>query len=131
MACSNTIWWRKIGGADQCELLGTRETRLCGCDKGCRQIGPGCCEALCSISGIKPDFADIQVGGYFKGSYPEQRLQERQNNKGPLVDEYFAWVKKQLEDAVVPPKSKTADGLRYSMNQGKYLGYSSLTEMSR
>ena len=37
-----------------------------------------------------------------------------------MVEEYFAWVKKQLEDTVVPPKSKTADGLRYSVNQEKY-----------
>jgi hypothetical protein len=38
-----------------------------------------------------------------------------------LIEEYFAWVKKQLEDTAVPPKGKTADGLRYSLNQEKYL----------
>ena len=38
-----------------------------------------------------------------------------------MVEEYFAWVKKQLEDMVVPPKGKTAEGLRYSVNQEKYL----------
>lgn len=51
----------------------------------------------------------------------EQRLQERQENIRPLVEEYFAWVKKQLEENAVPPKSKTADGLKYSVNQEKYL----------
>lgn len=51
----------------------------------------------------------------------EQRLQERQENIRPLVEEYFAWVKRQLEENAVPPKSKTADGLKYSVNQEKYL----------
>ena len=37
------------------------------------------------------------------------------------LEEYFAWVKKQLEEGTVPPKSKTAEGLRYSVNQEKYL----------
>lgn len=51
----------------------------------------------------------------------EKRLQERQENIRPLVEEYFAWVKKQLAENTVPPKSKTADGLKYSVNQEKYL----------
>lgn len=52
---------------------------------------------------------------------PGQKLHERQENITPLVEEYFAWVKKQWENTVVPPKSKTADGLRYSVNQEKCL----------
>lgn len=51
----------------------------------------------------------------------EKRLQERQENIRPLVEEYFAWVKKQLAENTVPPKSRTADGLKYSVNQEKYL----------
>ena len=38
-----------------------------------------------------------------------------------MVDEYFAWVKKTLAENKVLAKSKTADGLRYSINQEKYL----------
>lgn len=52
---------------------------------------------------------------------PRERLKERKNAIKPLVEEYFVWVKKQLEENAVPPKSKTADGLRYSVNQEKYL----------
>lgn len=51
----------------------------------------------------------------------EERLQERQSNIKPLIEEYFAWVKRQLENHAVPPKSKTAEGLRYSVNQEQYL----------
>ena len=51
----------------------------------------------------------------------KERLQERQENIRPLVEEYFTWVKKQLAENTVPPKSKTAEGLRFSVNQEKYL----------
>lgn len=51
----------------------------------------------------------------------EERLQERQENIRPLVEEYFAWVKKQLAENTVPPMSKTAEGLKFSVNQEKYL----------
>jgi hypothetical protein len=51
----------------------------------------------------------------------EQRLNERQKSIKPLVEEYFAWVKERLADNSVLPKGKTAEGLRYSVNQEKYL----------
>lgn len=51
----------------------------------------------------------------------QERLQERQTSIKPLVEEYFAWVKKQLNENAVPPKSKTAEGLHYSVNQEEYL----------
>lgn len=72
-------------------------------------------QALSRISQI------YKLEGALKNLPPEERFKERQNNIELLVDEYFAWVKKQLEEAVVPPKSKTAEGLRYSVNQEKYL----------
>lgn len=50
-----------------------------------------------------------------------ERLKERQNSIKPLVEEYFAWVRSQLENTAVPPKGKTAEGLKYSINQEKYL----------
>ena len=52
---------------------------------------------------------------------PQERLQERQTSIKPLVEEYFALVKKQLHENAVPPKSKTAEGLHYSVNQEEYL----------
>lgn len=59
--------------------------------------------------------------GALKDLSPEKRLQERQRSIKPLVEEYFAWVKKQLADNTLPAKMKTAQGLRYSVNQEKYL----------
>lgn len=72
-------------------------------------------QALSRISQI------YKLDGALKDLAVEERLKERQNTVRPLVEEYFAWVKKQLEENAVPPKSKTADGLHYSVNQEKYL----------
>ena len=49
----------------------------------------------------------------------EERLKHRQLTVKPLVDAYFAWAKQNV--LAVTPKSKTANGLTYSINQEKYL----------
>lgn len=51
----------------------------------------------------------------------EERFQKRQERIKPLVEEFFAWVKEQVETCSVPPKSKTGEGLRFIINQEKYL----------
>jgi hypothetical protein len=38
-----------------------------------------------------------------------------------MVEEFFAWVKQQVSDCTVPPKSKTGQGLNFVINQEKYL----------
>ena len=72
-------------------------------------------QALSRISQI------YKLEGALKDLSAGERLRERQNTIKPLVEEYFAWVKSQLENTAVPPKGKTADGLKYSINQEKYL----------
>ena len=52
---------------------------------------------------------------------PQKRLTERQSSIKPLVEEYFAWAKDQLLSGRVLPKSETAKGLSYSINQEEYL----------
>ncbi len=51
----------------------------------------------------------------------DERLTERQSRIKPLVEDYFAWVKKLLSSGAVLPKGKTAEGLNYCINQEKYL----------
>ncbi len=51
----------------------------------------------------------------------EERLQIRQEKIKPLVEEFFAWVKQQVVSGKFPPKSKTGTGLKYILNQEKYL----------
>ena len=50
---------------------------------------------------------------------PGKRQKERQKKVKPLVEAYFAWVKKTIDK--VMPKSKTHNGMAYSLNQEKYL----------
>ncbi|MCQ2602140.1 MAG: IS66 family transposase [Treponema sp.] len=52
---------------------------------------------------------------------PAERLQKRQEIIKPKVEEFFAWVKEQLDANAVPPKGKTSQGLNYIINQEKYL----------
>ena len=59
--------------------------------------------------------------GKLKDLPSEERLHKRQTIIKPLVEDYFAWVKGILSDTTVLPKGKTADGLKYSLNQEKYL----------
>lgn len=59
--------------------------------------------------------------GRLKDLPREERLHKRQIYIKPLVADYFAWVKEILADTTVLPREKTADGLKYSLNQEKYL----------
>lgn len=51
----------------------------------------------------------------------QERLQKRQEEIRPLVEEFFAWTKEQVEQCTVPPKTKTGQGLNYLINQEAYL----------
>ena len=51
----------------------------------------------------------------------KERLKRRKREIAPLVEDFFVWVKKQVAECSVPPKSKTASGLKYLINQEKYL----------
>lgn len=54
-----------------------------------------------------------------KGLSVQERKNRRQLSVKPLVEAYFAWVRETL--LKVPQKSKTWEGLQYSLNQEKYL----------
>ena len=54
-----------------------------------------------------------------KDKAAEERLKGRQEKVLPLVEAYFAWVKEQ--DPATILSEKTRDGLKYSLNQEKYL----------
>ena len=59
--------------------------------------------------------------GKLKDLDPKQRLQKRTKEIKPLVEEYFTWLKDIAFSGAVPPKSKTAEGIRYNLNQEEYL----------
>ncbi len=89
-----------------------------------KAMGKGNPEAVKSSVAYK---ALVRIGaiydleGTLKALSPEDRLKERQTSIKPLVEEYFAWVKEVIADGSVLPKSETAKGLQYSINQEEYL----------
>lgn len=51
----------------------------------------------------------------------EERLEKRNLVIRPLVESFFEWAKETLDTLEISPKSKTAEGLNYCVNQEKYL----------
>ena len=51
----------------------------------------------------------------------KERLQFRQETIKPQVEDFLAWVKRQVAECTVLPKSKTSQGLNYIINQEQYL----------
>lgn len=62
----------------------------------------------------------IQFDTGLKELPKEERLKQRQEKIQPLVEELFAWVKQQVSECAVPPKSKTGQGLNFIINQEKF-----------
>ena len=66
-----------------------------------------------------------QIGAIYKidnelaGLEPAERQHRRQLEAKPLVDAYFAWVKKHQDEVL--PKSQTGKAFAYSLNQEQYL----------
>lgn len=51
----------------------------------------------------------------------EERLSERKKQIGPLVDDFFAWLKELQSGTEVLPGGKAGDGIQYCLKQEKYL----------
>ena len=50
---------------------------------------------------------------------PEERKKRRNSLVKPLVDAFFDWCRNSINR--IPPSSETADGIKYCLNQEKYL----------
>ena len=65
--------------------------------------------------------AIYDLEGSLKALSAEERLKERQASVKPLVEEFFSWLRKIQADRSVLPKSETAKGINYCLNQEGYL----------
>lgn len=63
----------------------------------------------------------IHANNMVKDCSDEEILAHRQTEVKPLVDEYFDWVRKTLDENVLDTSSKTYIALNYSLNQEKFL----------
>ncbi|MEY8269032.1 IS66 family transposase, partial [Lachnospiraceae bacterium 64-25] len=85
-----------------------------------KAMGKGNAGAVKSSAAYK---ALVRIGAIYdlenalKNLSPQERLKERQASIRPLVEEYFAWVKDTFRQGKILPKSETAKGLAYSINQ--------------
>jgi hypothetical protein len=68
---------------------------------------------------LKQVAAIYKIEGMLNNLTPEERKQQRQLMVKPLVDAFFAWIKKHQSDVL--PKSETGKGFTYCLNQEKYL----------
>lgn len=89
-----------------------------------KAMGKGNAGAVKSSAAYK---ALVRIGAIYdlenalKNLSQQERLKERQASIRPLVEEYFAWVKDTFRQGKILPKSETAKGLAYSINQEEYL----------
>lgn len=65
--------------------------------------------------------AIYDLEGALKELTPEERLNVRQASIKPLIEEFFSWLRKLQADESVLPKSETAKGIYYCLNQEEYL----------
>ena len=72
-------------------------------------------QALKRISAI------YEIEGTLKNLSAEERLNRRQADIKPLVEEFFAWIRSKQASMSVLPKSETGKGINYFLNQEKYL----------
>lgn len=52
---------------------------------------------------------------------PDERLRKRKVHLKPVVEAFFEWTEKVKAENLLPPSSKTLDGIDYCINQKKYL----------
>lgn len=52
---------------------------------------------------------------------PDERLRKRKVHLKPVVEAFFEWAEKVKAENLLPPSSKTLDGIDYCINQKKYL----------
>lgn len=89
--------------------------------KASNKNNPAAIRNSVAYQGLKKIGEFMNIDTELKQLSSEERLKRRQREIKPLVEDFFAWAKEQTMKMTVPPKSKTAEGLRYCINQEKYL----------
>ena len=89
--------------------------------KAIGKSNPKVVEASVAYKALVRIGAIYDLEGALKDLTPEERLKERQSSIKPLVEEFFAWLRKIQADQTVLPKGETAKGINYCLNQEEYL----------
>lgn len=84
-----------------------------------KSLGEEKAKGTLAYDALKQIAAIYKAEGLLSRLSPEERQKQRQLTVKPLVEAFFAWVKKHQNDVL--PKSETGKGFTYCLNQEKYL----------
>ena len=112
---------RDLEGLKNANCMAHARRHFANAIKAIGKSNPKAVEASIAYKALVRIGAIYDLEGALKNLTPEERLKERQSSIKPLVEEFFAWLRKIQTDQTVLPKSETAKGINYCLNQEKYL----------
>ena len=112
---------RDLEGLKNANCMAHARRHFANAIKAIGKSNPKAVEASIAYKALVRIGAIYDLEGALKNLTPEERLKERQSSIKPLVEEFFAWLRKIQADQTVLPKSETAKGINYCLNQEEYL----------
>ena len=112
---------RDLAGVKNANCMAHARRHFANAIKAIGKSNPEAVEASVAYKALVRIGAIYDLEGALKELTPEERLNERQASIKPLVEEFFAWLRKIQADRSVLPKSETAKGINYCLNQEAYL----------
>ena len=109
----------------------TQDVTFANVIKAIGKSNPKAVESSVAYKALVRIGAIYDLEGALKELTPEDRLNVRQASIKPLIEEFFSWLRKLQADESVLPKSETAKGINYCLNQEEYLRCSCQTEKCR
>ena len=112
---------RDLDGVKNANCMAHARRHFANAIKAIGKSNPEAVEASVAYKALVRIGAIYDLEGALKNLSAEERLKERQSSIKPLVEEFFTWLRKIQADRSVLPKSETAKGINYCLNQEAYL----------
>ena len=112
---------RDLTGVKNANCMAHARRHFANAIKAIGKSNPKAVESSVAYKALVRIGAIYDLEGALKELTPEERLKERQASIKPLVEEFFSWLRKIQADRSVLPKSETAKGINYCLNQEAYL----------
>ena len=112
---------RDLDGVKNANCMAHARRHFANAIKAIGKSNPEAVEASVAYKALLRIGAIYNLEGALKNLSAEERLKERQSSIKPLVEEFFTWLRKIQADRSVLPKSETAKGINYCLNQEAYL----------
>lgn len=112
---------RDLTGVKNANCMAHARRHFANAIKAIGKSNPKTVESSVAYKALVRIGAIYDLEGALKEQTPEERLKERQASIKPLVEEFFSWLRKIQADRSVLPKSETAKGINYCLNQEEYL----------